>query len=108
MPAYTSVPLAYDPYSGPSDVFAKSSKGFPLQFGKNSAASEPRQLHFNEQIGRLVEAVGPEMIPVFIEWQTGERNRMDRGCVGHAIACGLLDVAALGADGSVSHVRARL
>jgi hypothetical protein len=108
MPTYTAIPLDYDPYSGPSDVFARSSEGFPPTFGKTSAASEPRQLHFNEQLGRLSDALGPNRIPVFIEWASGERNRMDRGCVGHAIACGFLEVADVDQDGLVSHVRARM
>lgn len=104
MPHYTRVHLNYEPYHSGNPVFVKSLDGFPPIFGKTTASNEDRQIFFNQQIARLMDVFPNGPIPVFIEWGSGEQNRMDRGCVGHAVNAQMLVVDALDPDGCVSHV----
>ena len=89
MPKYQRVDLEFQPYEGPSerstDVFVHANNYAPIWWplGKLPKASEGRQKHFEEQLGRLADKLGP-CLPVFIEWRNGLKNQMDKGCIGHS------------------------
>lgn len=108
-PTWVEVTIAYEPYAGASDVFAKAQTTFTAQsLAKRSPAKDQaRQSHFNGQIHRLAKALGGADIPVFLSFQ-GVRVRMDKGCVGHAVAAGVLSIPRNNAAGFVDQVRLRI
>lgn len=108
-PTWVEVNIAYEPYAGASDVFAKTQTTFTAQsLAKRTPAKEQaRQSHFNGQLRRLAKAFGGADIPVFLSFQ-GVRVRMDKGCVGHAVAAGVLEVPQNNAAGFIDQVRLRV
>lgn len=59
--------IAYEPYAGASDVFAKTQTTFTAQSiaKRTPAKDQARQSHFNGQLRRLTKAFGGVDIPVF-------------------------------------------
>ncbi|MES3081190.1 hypothetical protein O6X71_00175 [Sphingomonas faeni] len=70
--------------------------------GRGSA----RQDHFMHTLHTLAEDTGSDTIPVFVRFE-GKRRRMDRGCIGHAVAAGLIEPPVDGAGGFVEFVTLR-
>lgn len=105
---WVDVDLEHRPYEGPSDVFAKSRRAFSAEsLGKQSpAVNQHRQQYFHAELRRLAAALGSTDLPVFVRLR-GERLRMDKGCVGHAVAAGVLEPPTNNAQGFVEYVRLR-
>lgn len=105
MPEWTLVPLDYERWSGgTSDVFAGSTTPFTADLLKTTpASSRARQAHFEETVRRLAWHLGSSTIPVFVDFN-GNRRRMDKGCVGHAVASGFLKRPVNGPADYVTHV----
>lgn len=105
-PTWVEANIAYEPYAGASDVFAKTKTTFTAQSitKRTPAKDQARQSHFNGQLPRLAKAFGGADIPVFLSFQ-GVRMRMDKGCVGHAVAAGVLAVPQNNASGFIDQVR---
>lgn len=108
MPTWTDVKIEYEPYRRGTETFASSREGFPASgLGKSSpAADSARQDHFMRTLGRMAEHLGSATLPVFVRFG-GERRRMDRGCVGHAVAAGLIEPPVDGASGIVEWITLR-
>lgn len=105
---WMAIDLDHEAYGGASDVFARSASPFSADdLGKrSSAANQARQNHFHAQLRRIATALGSDRIPVFIAFR-GERMRMDKGCVGHAVAAGVLHQPENNAAGFVEFVHVR-
>jgi hypothetical protein len=106
MPTYRAVELDYEPFEGPSPVFARTRAGFSAAtLGKVTAAADrTRQAFFERQLHRLADCLNSAELPVWVEWRDGRRNRMDKGCVGHAAAAGVLQQPVDGPVGIVETV----
>jgi hypothetical protein len=90
--------------AGKSDVFVRSAEPFTADLGKLTApADQERQAFFEDQLRRIAWHLGDDTIPVFLDFN-GDRRRMDKGCVGHAVASNFLEPVSNGADGYVTHV----
>ncbi len=105
MPNWTPLDLDYRAYCAGSEPFARSREGFPAAgLAKRAAApNSRRQSYFEAELLRISDAVGSDAIPVFLSFR-GERRRMDRGCVGHAVARGILEPPVDGPGGVVDAV----
>lgn len=104
MPTWHDLPLNYEPWEGQSDTFSRSSSGFSAAtLAKGRLAMTGRQAHFEAQAEAIAWHMGTNTIPVFIAF-SGERRRMDKGCVGHAVESGFLAPPADGATGILEHV----
>lgn len=107
MPTWTDVGIEYEPYGRGTETFVSSREGFPAAgLRKSSPADSARQDHFMRSLGRIAERLGTNTLPVFVRFG-GERRRMDRGCVGHAVAAGLIEQPVDGAGGIVEWVTLR-
>jgi len=106
MSDWVNIPLDFEPRpAGKSDVFVRSSQPFTADLGKVSAAMDrERQRHFENQLERIAWHLGTDTVPVFLSFD-GDRRRMDKGCVGHAVASGFLEAPTNGDLGYVTHVR---
>jgi hypothetical protein len=67
------------------------------------AADKERQAFFEDQLRRIAWHLGDDTIPVFLDFN-GDKRRMDKGCVGHAIASNFLKPVVNGSGGFVTHV----
>lgn len=82
--------IAFEPYEGPSphstDVFVYERKFTPILWplGKLPKPAEGRQRHFERQLQRLATQLGHSCIPVHIKWRSGQKNQIDKGCIGHS------------------------
>jgi hypothetical protein len=104
MVTWTFVPLEYVRREG-SDVFVTSTSPFSAgSLGKASPAEKrERQAYFEELLRSIAWHLGSEHVPVFLSFN-GENRRMDKGCVGHAVAAGVLQPPQNGPDGYVVSV----
>ncbi|TGV61069.1 hypothetical protein EN784_01330 [bacterium M00.F.Ca.ET.141.01.1.1] len=99
-------PLYRDPKGAGTEVFVKSASTFSASsFGKISrAADQRRQMFFEEKLQNIAWHLGSDTIPIFIDFN-GDRRRMDKGCIGHALAPpAFLTRPVDGPDGYVTHV----
>lgn len=104
MPSWTPIPLDYEPWGHGTEVFVRSTTTFDASFGKVTPAGDTaRQNHFVDLVHRIAWHLGTNTIPVFINFN-GDRRRMDKGCIGHAIAAGYFEPPQVGADGLVTQV----
>ncbi|MBZ9864222.1 hypothetical protein LB515_02425 [Mesorhizobium sp. CA15] len=111
MPEWTFISLDYellysDPDRAGTEVFVKSASTFRANsFGKISRASDQRrQRFFEEKLQTIAWHLGSDTIPVFIDFN-GDRRRMDKGCIGHALAPpAFLAPPTDGPNGFVTHV----
>lgn len=105
MPEWVSVPLDFEPRpAGKSDVFVRATEPFTAEMGKASgAADQERQAFFQDQLRRIAWHLGDDTVPVFLDFN-GDKRRMDKGCVGHAVAANFLEPPTNGPDGYVTHV----
>lgn len=107
MPTWTDVGIEYEPYGCGTETFVRSREGFPAAgLRKSSPADSARQDHYMRTLRRIAEHLGTNTLPIFVRFG-GERRRMDRGCVGHAVAAGLIEQPADGAGGVVEWVTLR-
>lgn len=90
--------------SGQSDVFVKAASPiYADSLGKvTPAPTTARQAYFHEYLNRISWHLGSRSIPIFLDFN-GDRRRMDKGCIGHAVAAGVLKPPVNGPDG-ISHV----
>lgn len=104
MPEWTPVPLDYEPLPGHSDVFVKATSRIDANdLGKSTPApATGRQAYFHEYLKRISWHLGTRSLPVFLDFN-GERRRMDKGCIGHAVAAGMLKPPINDTDG-ITHV----
>jgi hypothetical protein len=104
MPEWMAVPIDYEPLSGQSNVFVKAASPIDADsLGKMTPApSTGRQAYFHDYLKRISWHLGTHLIPVFLNFN-GDRRRMDKGCIGHAVAAGVLKPPINGPDG-ISHV----
>lgn len=105
MPDWTPVPLDYEKYGKGTETFVASETVFDeSSFGKMTAATDAvRQEHFLRQLRNVAWHLGTENVPLFLSFN-GEKRRMDKGCVGHAIAAGAIEAPKNGPDGHVVSV----
>lgn len=105
MPDWTPIPLDYEKYGKGTETFVPSQTVFDeSSFGKTTAATDAaRQDHFLRQLGNIAWHLGTNHVPVFLDFN-GEKLRMDKGCVGHAIAAGAIEAPKNGPEGHVVSV----
>jgi hypothetical protein len=108
MPTWTPIPLDYEPWPKGSQVFVRAIDTFSAaSLAKSTPASDTdRQQHFQELLKRIAWHLGSDTLPVFIDFN-GDRRRMDKGCMGHAVASGFLMAPADASEGYVSAVALR-
>nr|WP_314444415.1 DUF3427 domain-containing protein [uncultured Sphingomonas sp.] len=100
------MPLEYLPRpAGTSDVFVRAAEPFTAELGKATPArDQERQRFFEEQVRQIAWHLGEDRVPVFLDFN-GERRRMDKGCVGHAVASGFIEPPVNGSSGYVEYVK---
>jgi hypothetical protein len=105
MPDWTPVPLDYEKYGNGAETFVASETVFDAgSLGKTTAATDAaRQEHFLQQLRNVAWHLGTEHVPLFLSFN-GEKRRMDKGCVGHAVAAGAIEAPKNGPDGHVVSV----
>jgi hypothetical protein len=105
MPEWIPVPLDYEKYGEGTETFVTSESVFDANsFGKTTASSDTkRQEHFLRQLKNVAWHLGTEQVPVFLDFN-GEKRRMDKGCIGHAVAAGAVAAPVNGPDGHVISV----
>ena len=107
MPVFTRVNIDYEPYGGESDVFAKGNSSLRDLRPPFKKSTVPKDLTRQQHFERLLELLSLETgrrVPTFVEWNGSVRNRMDKGCIGHAVAAGFLLPPENSADGYVTHI----
>lgn len=111
MIAHYHINIDFEPYSSgnpkSTDVFVyegrMTSINWPL--GKLPKRNEGRQGHFERQLKRLADAKESRCLPIFIQWRTGQRNQMDKGCIGHSFGPhALIQSVAVNHLGQITHV----
>ncbi|OKO70656.1 hypothetical protein [Bradyrhizobium sp. NAS96.2] len=105
MPDWTPIPLDYERYGKGSETFVALETVFDANsLGKATpAADAERQDHFLRQLKNISWHLGTEHVPVFLSFN-GDKRRMDKGCVGHAVAAGAIKAPTNGSDGYVVSV----
>lgn len=105
MVAWTFVPLDYIKRDEGTDVFVASATPFKAdELGKATPARDKdRQKRFEELLRNIAWHLGADQVPVFVSFN-GEKRRMDKGCIGHAVAAGVLDAPQNGPDGYIVNV----
>lgn len=108
MPKWTEVDHPYLRYGAGSEPFVVSRDGFiAWDLRKTAQAGDSdRQAHFARELTRLSQALDDLIMPVFVSFG-GERRRMDKGCVGHAVARGFIRRPTDGPEGIVDAVEIR-
>ena len=95
MPRYFPVPLDFEPWTGSNQpVFReKTATTFDVDQIKQNATAEgsERQAFFEGQLARMNSTTVDGRIPVFTKWNDGVKRRMDLGCIGHALARGIIE-----------------
>jgi hypothetical protein len=105
MPHWTPVPLVYEKYEKGTETFVTSDTTFDARsLGKATAAKDSeRQEHFLRVLRNIAWHLGTEHVPVFVRFN-GEKRRMDKGCIGHAVAAGVIEAPKNGLEGYVVSV----
>jgi hypothetical protein len=105
MPDWTPTPLDYEKYGKGTETFVTSETVFEASsLGKTGAATDTkRQDHFLYQLRKIAWHLCTDIVPVFLSFN-GEKRRMDKGCVGHAVAAGAIEPLSNGPDGYVVSV----
>ena len=103
-PVYTRVAIDYAPMDA-TKLFVKDVSTFSASsLQKLTDPKSSRLHHFKRELVRLSDAVGSRRVPVFVQWPNAGRLRMDKGCVGQALAAGFILDLTNGDGGYVSHV----
>jgi len=113
MADYRSVELDFEPYEGP-DPRINSTGGFvyedkftPIAWPpeKKEKIREGRQAYFEQQLERLSGKLQCRCLPVYISWRSGNKNQMDKGCIGHSFGPNsLITSVAIDSDNNITHV----
>lgn len=105
MPTRMRIPITVDNYNRGSHVFVKSASVFrAASLGKITPATDSqRQAHFHRQLALIARSLRTPRIPVFFE-SNGRRLRLDKGCIGHAVAAGVIANPRDSSRGYVEHV----
>ena len=105
MPVWTFLPLDYDKYAKGTETFVASMSAIDANtLGKTTPAKDAeRQEHFVRLLENIAWHLGSANIPVFLSFN-GDRRRMDKGCIGHAVAAGILEAPKNGPEGSIVSV----
>ncbi len=113
MPNYSPINLDFEPYVGPNPrstgVFVKHENGEPItgDLGKDWwPENSPRQPYFETQVSRISTYLGNLCIPTHIQWRTGQRNQLDKGCIGHSFVgdTSFIESVARNNRGEITHV----
>jgi hypothetical protein len=105
MPVWTLLPLDYDKYAKGTETFVASTTEIDAStLGKTTPARDAeRQEHFVRLLKNIAWHLGSANIPVFLSFN-GDRRRMDKGCIGHAVAAGILEAPQNGPEGFIVSV----
>ncbi|OPY93571.1 hypothetical protein A5906_17380 [Bradyrhizobium sacchari] len=105
MPDWKPVPLDYEAYGEGTETFVASESVFDASsLGKTTATAKgPRQQHFLKQLENIAWHLGTRDVPVFVDFN-GDKRRMDKGCIGHAVSAGAIESPMNGPDGYVVSV----
>jgi hypothetical protein len=107
MPEYSMASIAYDELASQgTKTFVYRDKPTPIFWPteKLGKSIEGRQAHFAKQLEALRSHFGA-CIPIHICWASGERNQMDKGCIGHALGPNLpIRSVGVALDGEITHV----
>ena len=110
---YNCVELDFEPYVGSdprsTGVFVKSGRAEPItgELGKDWwPEGSTRQAYFETQLRRLASHLNCRCIPAHIAWRSGERNQLDKGCIGHSFAgaSSFIESVARNSRGEITHV----
>jgi len=102
---WTPVPFDYIKREEGSEVFVISQAPInATEIGKVTAARDKdRQAFFEELLRNIAWHLGTEHVPVYLSFN-GEKRRMDKGCIGHAVAAGVLEAPQNGPEGFLVNV----
>jgi hypothetical protein len=105
---WISVPLDFVPLPGSNDVFVRAATPVDANDLKKTtgARNRARQDHFESELKKLSWHLGSNSVPIFIDFN-GDKRRMDKGCIGHAVAAGFLEPPTNGPDGFATTVLLR-
>lgn len=113
MVAYSYVDIEFEPYQGPhtqsTGVFVKEGKLEPIigELGKTWwPQNSPRQPYFEAQVRRIADYLGSYCVPVYVRWSGGEKNQLDKGCIGHSFVgeASFIESIARNSRGEITHV----
>ncbi len=92
MPSWTFLPLDYKALPAFNDVFVRETEPFDANaLGKTlPARKSERQAHFESLLRDIAWHLGSQSVPVFVSFN-GDQRRMDKGCVGAAVAAKFLE-----------------
>jgi hypothetical protein len=102
MPDWTPLQLDFEKYRKGAETFVTSETVFDASsLGKSTAAKDTeRQEHFLRLLEKIAWHLGTNHVPVFLSFN-GEKRRMDKGCIGHAVAAGVIEAPTNGPEGHV-------
>jgi hypothetical protein len=105
MPSWTPVPLDYESVPGSNDVFVRETSTFDARsLAKETPTRDrSRQGQFERLLEDIAWHLGSARVPVFISFN-GDQRRMDKGCIGHAVAAKVLEQPVDGPEGYVTEV----
>ena len=105
MPLWTPLPLDYDKYAKGTETYVTSETVFEANsLSKITPAKDTeRQQHFVRLLKSIAWHLGSRNVPVFLSFN-GDKRRMDKGCIGHAVAAGVLEAPKNGPEGYIVSV----
>jgi hypothetical protein len=105
MVTWTFVPFDYPKREMGSEVFVISVTPINAnELGKTTPAKDrERQKYFVRLLKSVAWHLGTEHVPVFLDFN-GEKRRMDKGCIGQAVAAGVLEAPKNGPKGYIDNV----
>lgn len=105
MLSWTFLPLDYKALPTANDVFVRETEPFDANtLGKTLPTRKSvRQAHFEGLLRDIAWHLGSRTVPVFVSFN-GDQRRMDKGCVGVAVAAKFLEQPVNGPEGYVTDV----
>src|SRR5436305_1301721 len=105
MVTWTFVPFDYTKRDIGSQVFVTSATPIKAgELGKTTTARDSeRQALFERLLRNIGWHLGSHEVPVFLSFN-GEKRRMCKGCIGQAVAAGILEVPKNGDEGYIVNV----
>ena len=74
------------------------------EYKKGECEFTLRMENFYRNLLAMYRATGAKVLPIYFVTADGRRTRMDRGCIGHAVAEGFLAPLKDDEDGALRHV----